>query len=483
MADAKGVKRPKSSSLRGRMRASQTALTVLMLIPALVAIVLMMRFSSEYHRVISHLEEISSLRPVITDELLMETMNIVVGRTRFEDGAQMDILKGAADKLDGIIEQNPSSRPELEFSRNVLGTMEGYMRSLGEQMGAGSKVEEDMSVYDEIFDVSTLFLDMLQEAVNTELLAAAAASGQMQQVIRTTLVVEICLLLLTLVFAAIAQRSLSRAIQAPLLRLKNFAGRIAGGELSERTERPEVEELRDLAESLNIMAFKLERLMAENIREQENLKKSEMRALQAQITPHFLYNTLDAIVWLAETRQSEEVIQVTQALSDFFRTSLSNGRDWISIEEEVRHLEGYLMIQRVRYRDILQYEIEIDETLGQQKILKLLIQPLVENALYHGIKERRGGGKVTVCARRNGGNLCVSVQDNGHGMTPGQLAQIREALQRSEPLDSESGYGLYSVDQRIKLHYGQPTGLVVESGERQGTTVRFTVPLKEAAHV
>ena len=121
-----------------------------------------------------------------------------------------------------------------------------------------------------------------------------------------------------------------------------------------------------------------------------------MRTLQAQITPHFLYNTLDAIVWLAEAKRTGEVIAITRALSDFFRISLSNGQDWITIAQEVEHLKGYLTIQKVRYRDILDYDIDVDTALYGSTILKLIIQPLVENAIYHGIKNRRGGGKLTI---------------------------------------------------------------------------------------
>lgn len=463
----------RSGSLRTRMRTAQTALILLMLVPALISIVLMMRFSGQYHQVIAHMEEVSTLRPAI-GALEAETMDVVAGRTRFEDGAQLDTLADAAAKLDRLIAQDPSSRLELEVSRRLLNTMEGYMLDLGGQMRVGSTVDQDMALYEEILNVSSLFLDMLQESINTELLAAAEASAQMQQVIRTAFIVEICLLMLALALAAVAQNSLFKAIQAPLQRLKVFAGRIARGELSERTARPEVEELRELAESLNTMAFKLERLIEENRREQENLKKSEMRAMQAQITPHFLYNTLDAIVWLAEDRQNESVISITQALSDFFRTSLNNGRDWIQIDQEARHLEGYLKIQKVRYRDILTYEIDIEAGIGQRRILKLVIQPLVENALYHGVKNTRGRGKITVSVREHGDGVLFTVRDTGLGMTPEALAELRRGLAGGE--SAGKGYGLFNVNRRLQLYYDMRDGVRIESEYRGGTSVSFVLP-------
>ena len=228
------------------------------------------------------------------------------------------------------------------------------------------------------------------------------------------------------------------------------------------------------------MAGKLQDLIDENKREQENLKRSELRTLQAQIAPHFLYNTLDAIVWLAEADRNDEVIHITRALSDFFRISLSQGRDWIPLAEEVRHLQGYLTIQKIRYRDILDYEIDIPQSLYGYEILKLLLQPLVENAIYHGIKHRRGRGLVRVLAREENGALCASVADNGAGMSPERLEEVRCCLNsKSEPAKDQAGYGLYNVNKRIQLYYNQPEGIRIESGEN-GTTVFLRVPLKKA---
>lgn len=334
------------------MRYGQMSLVILMLIPAVLAISLMWQNSQRYHRVISHVEEISRLNPIIHDELLSSMMDVVSGRKRFSEGGQYQILEKANRQLDSLIESGEASRVELEVSRRLLGTLQGYVDKLGQSR----TVDEQIAVNDEIGNVASLFLDMLQNAVNAEIKASAVASQRMQTGIRTALIVEICLLLASLAVAYLTQTRMSRAIRVPLNRLENFANRIAGGQLSERAEEVEVEELRTLSKRLNTMAAKLEQLMEQNRREQENLKKSELRALQAQITPHFLYNTLDAIVWLAESGQSSQVIEITNSLSDFFRISLNNGKDWVSIREEWEHLQGYLRIQKIRYRDILRYE-------------------------------------------------------------------------------------------------------------------------------
>ena len=225
------------------------------------------------------------------------------------------------------------------------------------------------------------------------------------------------------------------------------------------------------------MAARLQDLIDENRREQENLKKSELRALQAQINPHFLYNTLDAIVWLAEAGQSREVIHITRALSDFFRISLSQGKDWIPLSEEMKHLTGYLTIQKIRYRDILDYEIDIPEELGSCQVLKLLLQPLVENAIYHGVKHRRGRGLIRVTGYQEGGMLILRVQDNGAGMTAERLKQVRSGLCADS--GESAGYGLFNVNKRIQLYYNLPQGIEIESDEKTGTVVTLRVPVRE----
>jgi len=464
---------PSLDSIRKRMNYAQLSLVVLMMIPAVLAIGLMWQYSHRYHRVISHVEEITRLNPIIKDELLASMMDVVTGRKRFEEGEQFQVLDKAKEQLDSLIETGEAGRVELEVSRRILGTLESYVLRLGESR----TVDEQIAVNDEIGNVANLFLDMLQNAINVEIKASAMASQSMQAGIRTAMYVEIGLLVLSLVVAIITQQRMSRAIRVPISRLEEFANRIARGHLSERTQEADVLELRELSRSLNTMAYKLEQQIEQNRREQENLKKSELRTLQAQITPHFLYNTLDAIVWLAENGQSSQVIEITNALSNFYRISLNNGKDWVSISEEWEHLQGYLTIQKIRYRDILRYELELDEGLGEQKMLKLLIQPLVENAIYHGIKNRRSGGQVRISAQKQVDRLLVTVTDTGVGIEESELQKIRQALHSGKTDAGLTGYGLFSVDQRIKLYYNQETGLQINSSPGSGTTVSFSVPL------
>jgi two-component system sensor histidine kinase YesM len=242
-----------------------------------------------------------------------------------------------------------------------------------------------------------------------------------------------------------------------------------------------VDEITELGMSFNIMIGKIRELLDSKIKEQENLKKAELRALQAQINPHFLYNTLDTIIWMAEAKKTDQVIEIVRALSSFFRISLSKGRDWITIGEEVERVRSYLTIQKMRYRDIMDYRIEVDEGVAGNTILKLILQPLVENALYHGIKNKRQGGTIIVRAeQKNADEVLLQVEDDGIGFTPDKLAQLQaELADDSGEIKLESGFAIGNVNKRIGLYYGRQYGLSVKSEYNAGTCATLVIPARK----
>jgi two-component system sensor histidine kinase YesM len=203
--------------------------------------------------------------------------------------------------------------------------------------------------------------------------------------------------------------------------------------------------------------------------------------LQAQINPHFLYNTLDTIIWMAEANRTAEVIEIVRALSSFFRLSLSKGRDWITIGEELERTRSYLTIQKIRYRDILDYKIDVDEAVLDNTILKLSLQPLVENALYHGIKNKRRGGAIIVRARPLGSNeVLLQVEDDGVGLTPEKLAQVQAGLaEETDEISADRGFGIDNVNKRTRLYYGKPYGLSIQSEYQVGTCVSLVIPARQ----
>ncbi len=465
------------NSLAERLRFSFMVVLALMLIPALVSIWTMRTYADSYHKTILQLERVSSLRPLVNSDIPDEMWSIVAGRITFQEGNQYALMDEVNQALEELMTTAAGGNStELTVARRTMDTLQGYVDRMGEQIATGALVADNEALLEEVRSVSSLVGDMLEKYITVEISATTETSRQLQEQLIFLLWMMVLLLALTFAFAMLAQRSLSRSIRTPIAKLERFAGAIAEGDLQARVDMPKVTELLGLTESLNVMAGKLQRLMDENRREQENLKRSELRTLQAQIAPHFLYNTLDAIVWLAEAQRTDEVIHITRALSDFFRISLSQGRDWIPLSDEIKHLQGYLTIQKIRYRDILDYEIDIPRELYNYQILKLLLQPLVENAIYHGIKHRRGRGFIRVSGWEQDGKMALSVADNGAGMTAERLAQVRESLSDDMPIEGERGcYGLFNVNKRIQLYYNQPEGVRIESNEN-GTTVSLCVP-------
>lgn len=465
-------------SLSQRLRNSFRIMLVLLMIPVVVSLGLMTHYARTYHGVISQVERVSSLKPIVQTQIADEMWYVVAGHKTFDESDQYRMIDHVNNEIDAMLQNSDSENlKELVVARRTMNTLKGYIDRMGELIRTEQPIAESEALLEEVRNVSSLVADMLEGYADSVISVAARVSDRLQSTLTIVLLSLLALLCVTLLFSIAAQKSLSVMIQRPISRLESFAGQIAAGDFHVRAPGSNVTELQSLNESMDVMAVRLQYLIEENRREQENLKKSELRALQAQINPHFLYNTLDAIVWLAEAGESQEVIHITQALSDFFRISLSQGRDWIPLSDEIRHLTGYLTIQKIRYRDILDYEINIPEDLGRYQVLKLLLQPLVENALYHGIKHRRGRGRIVVQGCIDNGELVLCVRDNGSGMTPERLAEVRIGL--SAESGEGAGYGLFNVNKRIELYYNRPEGIEIESTPGEGTAVTLRLPIHD----
>ena len=221
------------------------------------------------------------------------------------------------------------------------------------------------------------------------------------------------------------------------------------------------------------MAYVLSYLMEQNVEEQRQKRKSELRALQAQINPHFLYNTLDSIIWMAEWGKTKEVVLMTSSLAKLLRQSISNQNELVRVEEEVEYTRSYLTIQKMRYKDKLEYDIQVSPEVLGQKIPKLVLQPLVENAIYHGIKYKEGKGIVQIEGWIGQKELILRISDDGIGMTEEQLAKIFE---KREPDIRKNGVGVLNVHERIQLYYGKDYGLRFSSTLGEGTVVEVRIP-------
>ncbi len=232
------------------------------------------------------------------------------------------------------------------------------------------------------------------------------------------------------------------------------------------------DELSNLADDFNGMVVEIKKLMNKVYQQQKEERQREMQVLQSQINPHFLYNTLDTLQWKALEYDAIELSELIVSLSSFFRISLNKGKEFISLEKELEHVKNYLVIQQFRYRDILNYNINCNPNLYSYKLPKIIIQPLVENAIYHGIKPKLDHGTITISVFEEKEMINIVVEDDGVGIPDDKLRRIRKNLE--EHLTGNN-YGLYNVSRRIYLHFGHDCGLTIDSTENQGTSITMKI--------
>lgn len=468
----------RTKSIRKTLRVTNTVIILATLLPLLISTLYYNLTLNRYERIIENVSSANSLSSRLQGEIYTTMWNIVSGKTRFEDNIQYEMLDRIRSRLDEL-KMNAASEDNgylIQVARNTLETLESYVDKIGDNITEARPVHENEQILGEISSVSELLYDVIQRFVAAEMEIAHIQNTKIQRSIDLMTLFQILLLASILAFLFQNYKQLNHSINEPIYRLKTMASKIAQGDLSIRVEKPEISELDELTDSLNTMAEKLGELIKQNIQKQQNLQKAEMKALQAQIAPHFMYNTLDTILSLAKDDQNEDVVTTTMALSNFFRLSLNKGRDWVSVAEEKSHVESYLAIQKMRYGAILEYEIDIAEDILKEPMLKILLQPLVENAIYHGIKMTRRAGMIRLKGELQDGYLILTVEDNGLGMTEEALKRLKESLSHYDVSNPEIGFGLYNVFKRIQLYYEIDNGLILESIYNEGSKVTLRLP-------
>jgi two-component system sensor histidine kinase YesM len=285
-----------------------------------------------------------------------------------------------------------------------------------------------------------------------------------QRMQQSFIILGVCSLVAALFLSFILSRNLSR----PIHRLHERMKEVEKGNFDIQVPVDQTKEIGRLARTFNLMVVQIKELMGQVVKEQEIKRKSELEALQAQINPHFLYNTLDSIIWMAEGKKSEEVVLMTSALARLFRSSISKGKELVSIRTEIEHITNYLTIQKMRYRDKIDFHIDIDPGILGYLTLKVLLQPLVENAIYHGIKNKYGTGVIRITGEKSGERIVLRVSDNGVGMDP---ESVKHLLSKSDGPQEGKGVGMINVHERISLYFGKAYGLTIESEPDVGTTV------------
>ena len=277
--------------------------------------------------------------------------------------------------------------------------------------------------------------------------------------------------------ALVISSEIARNITFPIQKLRDSMKRVQKGDFSAaEIEVYSDNEIGSLTRSFNVMTHKIQDLMAQNIQEQEQKRKIELKALQSQINPHFLYNTLDSIIWMAEGKKNEEVVLMTASLARLLRQSISIENELVTIGQEVEYVRSYLTIQKMRNKDKLEFEINVDPRITHAQIIRLVLQPIVENAIYHGLKYKESKGMLKVHGYELGERIIIDITDDGVGMDEETLKHIYD---KHKVNYHSNGVGVYNVQQRLVLYYGKEYGIIYHSEKGKGTTATVVIPKKQ----
>lgn len=406
------------------------------------------------------------------------TINGIVTVNPYE---YIDELDKASEELSEIATAS-INKTKIVFVKNSLKSLRKAVSKLEQMIQDGDTYTEKMEFLENNIrgqsGLTSVIQGAIQDYVYEETKNYEKAKENMEKQVDAALKLCVTATAAAILLSTILSGMAVKSVTKPIKKLCSQTQKVAKGDFTAQTKIESMDEIAVLTDSFNNMTSEIG-MLVENIKKQEeNLRIAESRLLQAQINPHFLYNTLDTIVWLAEAKQNEEVVSMVTALSSFFRTTLSKGKDYITIQEEESHIHSYLQIQQFRYQDIMDYEIDIDEELYPYSIPKLTLQPLVENALYHGIKNKRGGGLIRITGRKVKNRIYLKVEDNGIGMSEKELDRLRRGVYRIQNAEDTSGFGLANVNQRLQYYYGEEYGVFFESEEGKGTQATVIIEAK-----
>lgn len=292
------------------------------------------------------------------------------------------------------------------------------------------------------------------------------------------IIVIITILLLSIIYIFIVY-VIVKQVTYPLYRLQAEMNKVK--DLNYDVNRSKLKkgskEIIQLDATFNEMMRRIRYLADKLLQEQENQRKSELKALQNQINPHFLYNTLDSIIYMIDKGENQKAEEMIVALSKFFRISISRGKTIIPLKDEVEHVRNYLLIQKIRFGDQFTYSIDVDPSLYQYSCIKLILQPLVENAIEHGLNDNESGGKIEIIGTQNENYIILKIKDNGYGISEDKLEQIYKSFHDDS---IHQGVGLKNVYQRIKIYYGDEADIKIDSLFDEGTIISIYIPKKKA---
>lgn len=349
--------------------------------------------------------------------------------------------------------------------------------SLFEQIAAGTATHDSFQFQLAGTEMQVTIADIGTSGLRAILLVPVSyLDTENAQFINQILILTLVILALSVTLAVV----MARGIAAPLQQLAANMTRFGeGGSYQARTDNRS-DEIGDLEKSFDNMTRAIQELVA-RIEEENRIRRlSELRVLEYQINPHFLYNTLDSINWMAQKGSQPEVGAMITALARFYRLGLSKGKETYSIQDEIDHIRNYLLLTQLRQRDKFQFEIDVEPEILGFKTLRIILLPLVENAIKYGIRSLPPGtGLIRITGRLQGDQIILTVTDNGKGVEPERLRFINDSLSAQQEIsEDENGFGLLNVSQRLRLNYGEAYGVVLTSEPGQGTTSKINISVK-----
>lgn len=442
-----------------------------------VLLVIAAQYVSMYDQLSENLAVSSEFNLHFKDDLDLGMYYIAIGS---KDNSYLPAMMDLVDEAENTMKKLKANTYN-EDSKTSLKHLESYLTNLRKRMTQLTKVEAydtRMEYMDSNIRILTsLIAQEMQNYIYTESMYLVNMESNLTR--RVYILVGVIALFFVLTIGILLRRSFrfSYGITKPVTGILSNVREVGQGKFEISEVHTDMLEIEELDAGIRRMAKQIEGLL-ENVKKEEEMQHlTQLQLLQAQINPHFLYNTLDTIVWLIEGGQPDDAVEMISSLSVFFRTSLSKGNDIIPLSEEKRHTLSYLEIQQTRYRDILEFEMHIPEEFDKILVPKLTLQPLAENALYHGIKNKRGGGRIVIEGEDDGDDLVLRVSDNGQGMTKERLEEIQRAIRTGE----REGFGLSAVAERIRLYYGSGYGMEISSEEGKGTVIELRLAKKITA--
>ena len=445
----------------------------------------MASYSNTYDEIVSNMTVANNYNLNFKEEMDESLYKLVVGYVTLDTIETDKSLKNPYILIDELrseftrltaITTESESKLWLESLLRNIDTLEKRVDDIVDSISAGGRYNENIEKLDNnIYILTELIQDDIQYYIYYQTRYMDKVTDTLQDQIKRFMVVCSVLIGVLIIVVAVSAVMIVSGIIQPISQLNQATEKIAQGDFNARAQADSEDEVAELAVSFNKMAGSMQSLIDKVKEDERKMRKADLRLLQEQIQPHFLYNTLDTIVWLIESNEPDEAVTMVVTLSDFFREILSKGKEFISIKEEEKHISSYLQIQEMRYRDILEYDIQLDQVIYKYQILKLTLQPVVENALYHGIKYKRAKGCIHIHGEKEGDIIRLTVRDDGVGMDEEELAQLRQQIEKPCQ-ETEKGFGLANVNERIHMYFGYEYGMKIESEKGKGTTVEIVIP-------